>query len=285
MIMMIIIIAIIFTTNDRPCVTMADQISTSTTSNDSSTNIDIDLSRKVTSPVLDASNINSEAELVSKDKSEAELLSLIEREGKEFDKDAEIDRIMSTFKLNYYAVLDLQPGIPDSDIKKTYRTKSLLIHPDKTSNPRAPEAFDRLAKAQQQLLDEGARSKLDESISDARMLLMREFGYTIDSEQVKDPDDDFLKAWRTKTTEVIMDNERRRQRQEKAQMQEQGRQQRKEEEEQETRKKQKEHDRKWEASRDDRIGSWRSFQKTSVGVPKMSDKAGVKKRPKVKTLG
>ncbi len=61
---------------------------------------------------------------------------------------------MKAFKLDAYAVLDLKPGVPESDIKKCYRVKSLLIHPDKTSNPQAPDAFDRLKKAQTMLMDE-----------------------------------------------------------------------------------------------------------------------------------
>ena len=69
-------------------------------------------------------------------------------------KDSEIDRILKAFKLDAYAVLDLKPGVPESDIKKCYRVKSLLIHPDKTSNPQAPDAFDRLKKAQTVLMDE-----------------------------------------------------------------------------------------------------------------------------------
>ncbi|GAM88623.1 hypothetical protein ANO11243_066570 [Dothideomycetidae sp. 11243] len=213
------------------------------------------------------------------DKSEAELISMLERDGKEFDKDAEINRILSAFRLNGYAVLDLQPGVPESDIKKTYRTKSLLIHPDKTSNPKAPDAFDRLAKAQQQLMDEKAREKLDESIADARMLLMRDRKLTKDSEEVKDPDEEFIKAWRAKTVEVLIDDEKRRQRQMKAQMQEEGRQQKKDDEEIAERKRKREYEQKWEASRDGRIDSWRDFQKGAVkgGAPK--------KKAKMKTLG
>lgn len=69
-------------------------------------------------------------------------------------KDSEIDRILKAFKLDAYAVLDLKPGVAESDIKKCYRVKSLLIHPDKTSNPQAPDAFDRLKKAQTVLMDE-----------------------------------------------------------------------------------------------------------------------------------
>lgn len=185
---------------------------------------------------------------------------------------------MNAFKLDGYAVLDIQPGVPDSDIKKLYRSKSLLIHPDKSTNPQAPDAFDRLKKAQTQLLDEKERAKLDEAIADARYLIMRDRGLTKDDEEVKDPDDDFKKAWREKTKWVIADNEFRRQRQMKAQLQEEGRQQRKDEEELTERKRKREHDQKWEASRDGRIDSWRDFQKgVKAGAPK--------KKAKMKTLG
>ncbi|KAF4549183.1 DnaJ domain-containing protein 6 [Elsinoe fawcettii] len=212
-------------------------------------------------------------------KTEAQVLAMLEKDGKEFDKDAEIDRILKEFRLNGYAVLDLQPGIPDSQIKKVYRAKSLLIHPDKTSNPKAPDAFDRLAKAQQQLLDEKQRERLDESISDARMLLMRDRKLTVDDEQVKDPDDEFIKAWREKTVWVLMDEEKRRQRQMKAQMQEEGRQKKQEEEELEQRKRKREFENNWEKTREGRIDSWRDFQK---GGNKTS---GTKKKAKLKTLG
>lgn len=156
--------------------------------------------------------------------------------------------------------------------------KSLLIHPDKTSNPSAPDAFDRLKKAQTQLLDEKERAKLDESIADARMLLMRERKLTIDSEEVKDPDEEFKKAWRKMTQKVLVDDELRRRRQMKAQMQEEGRQQKKDEEEAAERKRKREHDQKWEQTRETRIDSWRDFKKAKAPA------AGNKKK-KIKTLG
>ncbi|KAH8602086.1 hypothetical protein B0O99DRAFT_680233 [Bisporella sp. PMI_857] len=180
-------------------------------------------------------------------------------EEKEFIKDAEIDRILKAFRLDAYAVLDLQPGVPESDIKKCYRTKSLLIHPDKTSNPSAPDAFDRLKKAQTELMDEKHRERLDESIADARMLLIREHKYTIDSEELKT--EEFAKEWREKTKMVLIDNEHRRRRQVKAQMQEEGREQKKADEELEARKRKREHEQDWENTREQRIGSWREFQK------------------------
>ena len=86
---------------------------------------------------------------------------------------------------NRYAVLDLQPGVTESDIKVQYRKKSLLIHPDKTKNPAAPDAFDRLKKAHSTLMEEKSRTYLDECIADARRLLIREHKYTLDSPELK----------------------------------------------------------------------------------------------------
>jgi len=202
-----------------------------------------------------------------------DTLAALESEAKEFDKDAEINRILKAFRLDAYSVLDLQPGVPESDIKKTYRAKSLLIHPDKTSNPQAPDAFDRLKKAQVELLDEKHRERLDEAIADARMLLIREKKLTVDSPEVTSAP--FAREWREKTTLVLIDNEHRRRRQVKAQMQEEGREQKKEEEEIEQRKRKRDHEQAWEQTREQRIGSWREFQK---GGEK-------KKKKKAKPLG
>ena len=178
-----------------------------------------------------------------------------------------------------YAVLDLQPGVPESDIKITYRKKSLLIHPDKTKNPQAPDAFDRLKKAQTELMDEKHRERLDEAIADARMLLIRENKWTVDSPELKT--DSFAKQWRDKTREVLIENEMRRKRQVKAQMQEEGREQRKADDELEARKRKRQHEQDWEATRDQRIDSWRQFQK---GKSSGGDD-GKKKKKKLKPIG
>jgi DnaJ family protein C protein 8 len=178
-----------------------------------------------------------------------------------------------------YAVLDLNPGVPESDIKVTYRKKSLLIHPDKTKNPRAPDAFDRLKKAVSELQDEKHRERLDEAIADARMLLMRENKWTADSEELKT--EKFQKDWRNKAREVLIDNEHRRRRQMKAQLQEEGREQKKREEEIEERKRKRDHQKNWEETRDERISSWRTFQKGG----KSEDDGGKKKKKKLKPIG
>ncbi|CCU74681.1 unnamed protein product [Blumeria hordei] len=204
---------------------------------------------------------------------DSEVLEALESEDREYQKDAEIDRILKAFRLDAYAVLDLQPGVPESDIKKCYRVKSLLIHPDKTKNQLAPEAFDRLKKAQTELMDEKHRLLLDEAIADARMLLIREKKWTVDSPELKT--NAFAKEWREKTKFVLIDNEHRRRKQIKAQMQEEGREMKKAEEEGEARKRKREHEKDWEETREQRIGSWRDFQK---GCDK-------KKKKKAKPLG
>ncbi|OJJ44988.1 hypothetical protein ASPZODRAFT_43945, partial [Penicilliopsis zonata CBS 506.65] len=157
-----------------------------------------------------------------------------------------------------------------------YRKKSLLIHPDKTKNPAAPDAFDRLKKAQTTLMDEKAREQLDESIADARRLLIREHKYTLDSPELKT--EEFKKEWRQKTVQVLMEEEARRRRQIKAKMQEEGREQRKEEEELEARKRKRDQDKAWEDTREERIESWRDWKK---GVKKSDDK---KKKKKTKAV-
>lgn len=128
-------------------------------------------------------------------------------------------------------------------------------------------------------MDEKHRERLDEAIADARMLLIRENKWTVHNEELKT--DDFAKKWREKTKAVLMDNEQRRRRQLKAQMQEQGREQRKEEQEMEERKRKRQHNEDWEATRDERISSWRQFHKGKAGDE--PDKK--KKKKKLKPIG
>ena len=127
-------------------------------------------------------------------------------------------------------------------------------------------------------MDEKHRARLDEAIADARMLLIRENKWTVDSPELKT--EDFNKKWRVKTREVLIDNEHRRRRQMKAQMQEEGREQKKQDEEIEERKRKRQHDQDWEATRDTRINSWRDFQKGKSG-----DGDGKKKKKKLKPIG
>jgi DnaJ homolog subfamily C member 8 len=126
-------------------------------------------------------------------------------------------------------------------------------------------------------MDEKYRERLDQSIADARMLLIRERKWTVDNPELQSTE--FRKDWREKTKEVLIDEELRRRKQMKVQMQEEGRQQKKEEEEIDERKRKRDHQNQWEATREQRIGSWRDFKK---GKSVDADK---KKKKKLKVLG
>ena len=91
-------------------------------------------------------------------------------------------------------------------------------------------------------------------------------------------------AWRKKTVEVLVDAEHRRRKQMRAQLQEEGREQRKVDEEVEGRKRRREHEVKWEESREERIGSWRNFQGGKVKGMGGGKEEG-KKKKKLKVLG
>jgi len=71
----------------------------------------------------------------------------------------------------------------------------------------------------------------------------------------------------------------RRRKQMKAQLQEEGRAQKKEDEEIEARKRKREHEAAWEQTREQRIGSWRDFQKGG------KEEGGKKKKKKLKPIG
>lgn len=126
-------------------------------------------------------------------------------------------------------------------------------------------------------MDEKIRERLDESIADARMLLIRERKWTVDHPDLQSSE--FRKAWREKTKIVLVDDELRRRKQAKVQMAEEGKAQQKEDEAIEERKRKREHENKWEATRDQRIGSWRDFQKGKGG------EEGKKKKKKLKVIG
>ncbi|EFP89300.1 uncharacterized protein PGTG_15479 [Puccinia graminis f. sp. tritici CRL 75-36-700-3] len=106
-----------------------------------------------------------------------EIENILKGEESLLTREQEVERVVAAFKLNPYEILDLDmtnpTAITESVIRKTYRQKSLLIHPDKLSHPRGVEAFDLLKKAEGFLLDPEKRKGLDETIKDARMLTLR----------------------------------------------------------------------------------------------------------------
>lgn len=93
------------------------------------------------------------------------------------EKHMEIDRVMASFKLDPFCILELPYGIPDQkSIKMAYRKKSLKIHPDKVDHPNAQEAFAKLKKAESDLADVTQLQLLLDLIQEAKVDILKEKG-------------------------------------------------------------------------------------------------------------
>uniref|UniRef100_A0A1B0FJ79 J domain-containing protein n=1 Tax=Glossina morsitans morsitans TaxID=37546 RepID=A0A1B0FJ79_GLOMM len=68
-------------------------------------------------------------------------------------------------KINYYEVLGVGTDAAEPEIRKAYRKKALLCHPDKNpGNPKATELFHHVTKALEVLTDNDAREAFDQTI-------------------------------------------------------------------------------------------------------------------------
>lgn len=195
--------------------------------------------------------------------SDAELEKLLNREASAFQRELEVERILKAFKLKYvvlrnlvkyfilqlcllspYDILDVDEKIPAEGVKKKYKQLSLcvslmfnhsactyrylVIHPDKTSHPRAPEAFDLLKKvflksfitllsgdnlfqAESDLSDKDKREILDALIRQARTALLKDLqlpAYTEDDDaRLTSLQPSFKTQLRAKSKELLIDEE------------------------------------------------------------------------------
>ena len=80
----------------------------------------------------------------------------------------EIDRIIK-HKMNYYIVLKVLKDSDPSEIKLNHRRLSLLVHPDKTSDPRASEASAVLNMAKATLSDPLKKRLYDAYVEDVNL--------------------------------------------------------------------------------------------------------------------
>src|SRR5271154_5552590 len=162
---------------------------------------------------------------------------------------------MSSFILDPYSVLDIQPGVPPEEIKKVYRKKSLLIHPDKTKNPRASDAFDRLKKAEAELMDDKKREAIDNVIAVARDAIIVERGLNKSSDEIKT--EAFWIQVRDKTKKFLIDDELRRRKAKRLQMEQEGRERQAADDAASEAKRKREAEKEWEETRDKRVSNWR----------------------------
>jgi DnaJ family protein C protein 8 len=104
-------------------------------------------------------------------------------ESNQFNQEQEVERILK-FKdgKDPLLILDMplecyiSLQVSDSMVKKVFRKKSLLCHPDKNTHPDARIAFEELQKAQAQLQDPTKRKVVLNFIKDARDAILHQQG-------------------------------------------------------------------------------------------------------------
>ncbi|EIN09736.1 DnaJ-domain-containing protein [Punctularia strigosozonata HHB-11173 SS5] len=197
-----------------------------------------------------------------------DIEKLLSREASAFQREIEVERILAAFKLNPYDILDLQLSATPEDIKRKYRQLSLFIHPDKTPHARAPEAFDILKKAESELSEPKKREELDAVISQARSVLLKSHGIPTtvadDDHRILALKPPFKEQLRAKSKELLIEEELRRRKAVKMNLANEGLEARKKEEEINAKKRKAEEDAAWEATREERVGSWRNFEKAKT---------------------
>lgn len=197
----------------------------------------------------------------------------------ELAQDVEVDRILAAFKEDPFTLLELdvfsRPATDSriqqaeryptlNDIKKAYRNKSLLLHPDKCSHPKAPDAFALLKKAETDLTDEARRIELFEMVDEARAQVLRDKGLTSSSAN-KPSDKEMGALMRWKWRKLCEDNNNRAKILRANEVERKAKQDAERDAE---RKRKIDHEKQWEATRDERVNNWRSFVKTGPSKPK-----------------
>jgi len=186
--------------------------------------------------------------------------------------DVQLERLLSKKYYNPYDVLLLKSEAADEEIKKAYRNFSVLVHPDKCKDPRAPDAFHVLEQAYKTLLDSEKRKIYQRVMREARERV--EFDRNKENKRRKKaglpdlPGDTFDNEVRETCDRLFMEIEERKEHHSKL---EESQKQRKREELEERKAKEQIKamtDEEWEKTRDDRVQSWRNFssKKSMIGT-------------------
>ncbi|XP_031112276.1 J domain-containing protein spf31 [Ipomoea triloba] len=221
------------------------------------------------------------------------LLKQFFAEVSEVERDNEVNRILSCFKLNPFEYLNLSFDSSLEDVKRQYRKLSLLVHPDKCKHPQAKEAFGALAKAQQLLLDPQERDYVLNQVNAAKEELKSKWKKQVKKdtasklkslvsegkfEQEYEQSEEFQQQLKLKVREILTEQEWRRRKMQMRISEEEGRLKKDEEEQKEMWKRKREHEEQWEGTREQRVSSWRDFMKGGKKVKK-----GEIRPPKLKT--
>lgn len=215
-----------------------------------------------------------------------EVERILRTEESQLTRDKEIDRILAGSEYDYFSLLTINPlGLEPEEIlkavKNVYRRKALLIHPDKTSNPLASTAFNRLKKAEQILSINEANDE-NKTMYDEKQRLIAIYNDVNQSEEV-------IRDWNHESNQkirqqvqLILNQEIKQQEIEKLYQQ---RQQTQQDEQVKSAQAQrvikKKLEAKWEDDRDNRVQSWRNYTNK---IEKKQDKLKKKRLQKKKVL-
>lgn len=221
------------------------------------------------------------------------LLKEFFAEVSEVERDNEVNRVLTCFKLNPFEHLNLSFSSTENEVKRQYRKLSLLVHPDKCKHPQAKEAFGALAKAQQLLLEPQEREYLVSQINLARDELRAERKKQLKKDNASkikslvdegkydlqyENTEEFKQKWKQRVRDILTEQEWRRRKMQMRISEEEGRLKKDEEQTKEMWKRKRETEQQWEETRENRVSSWRDFMKTGKKAKK-----GEIRPPKLKT--
>uniref|UniRef100_A0A336K5Q3 CSON002250 protein n=1 Tax=Culicoides sonorensis TaxID=179676 RepID=A0A336K5Q3_CULSO len=222
----------------------------------------------------------------------------IEKRDSVLTSEQQINRLLrkgsSYFNLNPFAVLQIPPNqinMPIEQIKKKYKTLSILVHPDKNqqTKDRAQEAFDIVNRSWKILENDMTRKKCLDIYEEAKdrtdMMIAAKRKKNKKEGRGDDPipEDDPEKYNHTiyvTVMKLFADLERKRQQLDVRDMEERKRKRESEIEQEEALKAEREWQKNFEESRQLRVNSWHDFQ-TGKTKKKKKDK-GLFNPPKIK---
>lgn len=212
----------------------------------------------------------------------SDLDLILKEQESSITRDNEIQRILSCSPKDYFAILEINPFVDSNNIinevRKLFRRKSLLIHPDKVKHENAPQAFDLLKKAElilsiaeesdyaeqkDKFIEKSALLYIYERIAESLDVEPNEAFQSIQNVEIRakvkealdhqnksrELERNFLQKQKTKKSEEVQNAAKDRDLRKKWEL-------------------------KWENDRDERVNLWRQYK-----VDKGKRKKGLKKKP------
>lgn len=196
---------------------------------------------------------------------------------REVDRENEVNRILGAFKLNPFEQLGVKFTVTPEDVRRAYRKASLMVHPDKCKHARAKDAFEILGEAQKLLLDEERRENVlfllaharDEVLAEWRKAAKHDAAVRLAAainedgrtgvEAAYQQTDEFHERWKMKARDVMARTEWRKRKLTKRIAADTERAKEEHKATKAEAKKKRDHEKKWEKTRDTRVGTWRDF--------------------------